>query len=293
VPALIVIVLVLALTAGGGSGADESSATPAAATAKRADRFDSARGWKHLEHQVGIGPRPAGSPQLAELADYIRERIPRGRTEPVPGHPGLRNVVGRIPGSKPAIVLAAHYDTKDLPGFVGANDGAGGTAAVIEIARALRKAKRPKGAPEIRFVFFDGEEATDDSQPFEATALRGSKAYAQRHAKEIRALVLLDFVAEKGAMRIPRESSSNLELWSRLRAAARKIGTQTTFPDEVSGGVIDDHTPFLKRGVPAIDLIDFTFKCWHKSCDDMSAVSARSLDLAGETVTQMLLDFRQ
>ena len=174
-PALIVIVLVLALTAGGGSGADESSATPAAASAKRADRFDSERGWSHLEHQVGIGPRPAGSPQLAELANYIRERIPRGRTEPVPGHPGLRNVVGRIPGSKPAIVLAAHYDTKDLPGFVGANDGAGGTAAVIEIARALRKAKRPKGAPEIRFVFFDGEEATDDTQPFVATALRGSE----------------------------------------------------------------------------------------------------------------------
>ena len=45
--------------------------------------------------------------------------------------------------------------------------------------------------------------------------------------------------------------------------------------------------------MPAIDLIDFTFKCWHKTCDDMSAVSARSLDLTGETVTQMLLDFRQ
>ena len=43
--------------------------------------------------------------------------------------------------------------------------------------------------------------------------------------------------------------------------------------------------------MPAIDLIDFTFKCWHKRCDDMSAVSARSLDMAGETVVQMLLDF--
>ncbi len=43
--------------------------------------------------------------------------------------------------------------------------------------------------------------------------------------------------------------------------------------------------------MPAIDLIDFTFKCWHKKCDDMSAVSARALDLTGETVVQMLLDF--
>ena len=61
-------------------------------------------------------------------------------------------------------MLAAHYDTKDLPGFVGANDGAGGTAAVLEIARALRRAKRPAGAPPIRFVLFDGEESPDDSQ---------------------------------------------------------------------------------------------------------------------------------
>jgi hypothetical protein len=55
--------------------------------------------------------------------------------------------------------------------------------------------------------------------------------------------------------------------------------------------VLDDHTPFLRRGVPAIDLIDFTFDCWHQTCDDMSAVSARALDLAGEAVVRMLLDF--
>src|SRR5215218_1248014 len=224
VPALIVVGLVLALTAGGSPESETGATAPVAAAAKRADRFDSARAWTHLRHQVELGPRPSGSPQLAQLADYLRERLPRGRTEPVPGHPGLRNVVGRIPGRKPAVVLAAHYDTKALPGFVGANDGAGGTAAVLEIARALRKLKRPTGAPEIRFVFFDGKEATDDTQPFEATALRGSKAYAERHGGTIRALVLLDFVAEKGRMRIPREAGSHPGVWKRLRAAAEKVG---------------------------------------------------------------------
>src|SRR5215210_3423485 len=223
VPALIVVWLVLALTAGGSPESETGATAPVAAPAKRADRFDTARAWRHLEYQVGLGPRPSGSPQLAQLADYLRARLPRGATEPVPGHPGLRNVVGRIPGRKPAVVLAAHYDTKALPGFLGANDGAGGTAAVLEISRALRKLKRPRGAPEIRFVFFDGEEATDDSRPFEATALRGSKAYAERHAREIRALVLLDFVAEKGAMRIPREAGSAPRVWERLRAAAKKV----------------------------------------------------------------------
>ena len=284
-PSLVVVALVLALTAGGDQSGD---ATPAAAA--RVDRFDSARAWRALKYQVALGPRPAGSAKSRELAAYLRERLPRGHYEAVPG--GLRNVVGRIPGREPAIVVAAHYDTKDLPGFVGANDGAGGTAAVLELSRALRKVKRPKGAPEVRFVFFDGEEATDDKREFLETGVRGAKAYAARHAKEIRALVLLDFVAEKGAMRIPREASSNLGIWTRLRKAAKHVGAGAAFPDATQGTVEDDHTPFLARGIPAVDLIDFTFPCWHRTCDNLSAVSERSLDLSGEAVLELLRTWR-
>jgi glutaminyl-peptide cyclotransferase len=40
--------------------------------------------------------------------------------------------------------------------------------------------------------------------------------------------------------------------------------------------------------VPAIDLIDFDFSCWHRTCDDLSAVSKRSLDVTGETVLQLI-----
>jgi glutaminyl-peptide cyclotransferase len=284
-PAVVVVALVLLLTGGG-----EDSRPGAALARAKVDRFDGGRAWKHLKHQVALGPRPSGSEPSRELAAYIRARIPRGHYENVEG--GLRNVVGRIPGSKPAIAVAAHYDTKDLPGFVGANDGAGGTAAVLELARALRKADRPKGAPEIRFLFFDGEEATDDDRPFEETGIRGSTAYAKRHAGELDALVLLDFVAEKGAMRIPRESSSNLSIWRRLRAAAKRVGAGKAFPDETSGAVTDDHTPFLERGVPSVDLIDFTFPCWHKRCDALSAVSERSLDTSGEAVLELLRSWR-
>ncbi len=268
-------------------GCGGSSTTPAQA-GLHVNRFDRDRAFADLRYQVDLGPRPAKSAAARALARWLRARLPHGRIEKVRG--GYENVVGRLGGSGKPIVLAAHYDTKAMPGFVGANDGAGGTAAVLGIARALRNVH---GLPPIRFVLFDGEESPNDNADFYTTGLRGSRPYAKRHGKQTRAMILLDFVAEKGAMRIPRESSSSLELWSKLRAAAAKVGTQTSFPDEVSGGVIDDHTPFLRRGVPAIDLIDFTFDCWHKTCDDMSAVSARSLDVSGETVTQMLLDFRR
>jgi hypothetical protein len=275
--------LVVAAVTGAFGGGD-----PTAGAALKADRFNRERAFADLRHQVELGPRPAGSEASRELADWLAERLPDGRLQKVPG--GLQNVVGGIPGRGKAVLVGAHYDTKDLPGFVGANDGAAGTAAVLEIARAMEKAKRPADAPPIRFVLFDGEESPDDSKPFYNVGLRGSKYYARRYAKRLQAVILLDFVAEKGGMRIPREESSHIGLWDRLRAASRKVGAQSAFPDDTRSTVVDDHTPFLRRGVPAIDLIDFTFDCWHKKCDDMSAVSARALDLTGETVVRMLLD---
>jgi len=281
---LISVFLAALACAGCGSGSDDPAA---AASRLKADRFDGRRAFAELRRQVELGPRPAGSRKLRRLAVRLREELPRGRFEAVPGHPGLRNIVGHLPGTQPAVVVAAHYDTKKLPGFVGANDGAGGTAAVMELARVLRRTKRPEGAPELRFVLFDGEEATNDRAAFELTGLRGSQAYAQRHAAELKALVLLDFVADK-RLRIPREAGSDPALWARLRAAARKVGAASTFPAGATGEVTDDHTPFVQAGVPAIDLIDFDFPCWHKRCDDLSAVSAASLDRSGEAVLELL-----
>jgi peptidase M28-like protein len=288
--ALVAVGVPVVAALGGAFDADDDPAG-ARAAGLHVDRFDRDRACADLRYQVELGPRPAGSAKARELAEWLRDRLPGGRIETVKG--GYENVVGRLPGRGKPIVLAAHYDTKDIPGFVGANDGAGGTAAVLEIARILRRVHRPATAPKIRFVLFDGEENPDDTKDFYSNGLRGSRPYAREHAKEIRALILLDFVAEKGDMLIPREASSNLGLWSRVRAAARKVGALRAFPDAPGPAVLDDHTPFQRRGVPSVDLIDFTFNCWHKTCDDMSAVSARSLDYSGETVAQMLLDFRR
>jgi hypothetical protein len=280
------VIAVVALAGNGESDAPDAPAR-AAAAAPKVDRFDSKRAWAELKRQVEMGPRPAGSPELRRLAQRIKRKLPRGRFERVPGHPGLRNVVGHLPGSKPAIAIAAHHDTKNLPGFVGANDGAAGTAAVLELARALRKLERPEGAPQIRFLFFDGEEATDDSRPFLETGLRGSRAYAKRHRGELKSLILLDFVAGKG-MRIQREASSDPVLWDQLREAAGTVGAASAFPEGTGGAITDDHTPFLAQGVPAIDLIQWPYECWHETCDDLSAVSERSLDQSGETVLELV-----
>ena len=100
-------------------------------------------------------------------------------------------------------------------------------------------------------------------------------------------MVLLDYVGNR-RLRIPREGFSNATLWRKLRSAARRAGASSAFPAAIGPSLLDDHLPFLRQGVPSIDLIDFDFPCFHRRCDDMSAISERSLDRTGETVLGFL-----
>jgi hypothetical protein len=100
-------------------------------------------------------------------------------------------------------------------------------------------------------------------------------------------MILLDFVGDK-ELTIPRERLSNKRLWAKLRAAAARTGNAPAFPARTTGAVLDDHLPFLREGVPAIDLIDFDYACWHERCDNLSMVSPRSLEASGETVLELL-----
>jgi glutaminyl-peptide cyclotransferase len=263
---------------------DEPAAAPARAPAP--DRFDGPRAFALLREQVvRHGPRPAGSAASRRLAERLRRLLPDGRFERVPG--GLRNVVGTLPGRRPAVLVGAHYDTYDGRGFVGANDGASGVALVVEAARALKRLDRGPDAPELRFVLFDGEEAPPGHEDFLAEGVRGSRAYARRHAKDLRAVVVVDMVADRD-LSIPRELGSDARLWARLRAAADRAGVGWAFPERTREEVLDDHTPFAERGVPAIDIIDFSFPAWHTRGDDLDAVSPRSLDAVGEAVVELV-----
>jgi Peptidase family M28 len=274
------------LDAAGGSA---RGATPRAAAS--IDRFDSDRAWSLARMQLSYGQRPAGSPQLQRLARRLRSRLPGGAFEPLPGEPGLRNVVGAIPGTQPGIVIGAHYDTLREPkGFIGANNGAAGPAVVIEVARALARAK-PKPGREIRFVLFDGEEPPDglpeQQGDFYQSGLRGSRAYVKTHPGRTAEMVLLDYVGNKG-LTLPREANSNARLWRALRSSARTVGRIRYFPRGTVGGWIDDHIPFRRAGVPAIDLIDASYD-GHSLSDRLDQLSKRSLDAVGETIVALAL----
>ncbi len=272
---------------GGGAGTGAATTTAPSVPTPRVDRFDADRAMADVRMQVALGPRPAGSAASRRLTARLRARLPRGAFEPVPGPPaGMRNVVGRLPGRGPALLVGAHHDTKQMRGFVGANDGAAGTAMVLELARVLASGRRGCER-EIRFVLFDGEESPDDRGDFYTSGLRGSRAYAARHADDIGAVVIVDLVGGHG-VRFPRERGSDPALWSRLRASARRVGVPAVFPARTVGEILDDHTPFARAGIPAIDLIDFSYPQWHRRGDTLAAISARSLDATGEALVDLL-----
>jgi glutaminyl-peptide cyclotransferase len=279
------------LIGGGGGGDDRPAATPGAAVPKATvDRFDAPRAFALIRRQLAYGQRPAGSRALRRLAEVLRRQLPDGRFEPVRGHPGLRNVVGTLPGSAPAIVVGAHYDTEYHPkGFVGANDGAAGTAAVVELARALRSTS----GREVRFVLFDGEEEGPgcSNARFAECALRGSRAYVAAHRGGVGQMVLLDYIANKG-LRLPREGSSDTALWARVRTAARSVGVGAVFPSSTETTIYDDHTPFLRAGIPSVDLIDFSYRYADGVRDTLDKLSLASLDAVGETVYALVSELR-
>jgi glutaminyl-peptide cyclotransferase len=280
---------VLAVVAlGGCSGSSAGEAPP--------DRFDANRAWTLVEEQLAAGQRPAGSPQLRRLAVKLRRLLPSARFEPLPGEPGLRNVVGTLPGRKPGIVVGAHYDTLAAPrGFVGANNGAAGSAIVIEAARALAQMHAGTGAREVRFVLFDGEEPAkvlpEETADFYHEGLRGSRAYVADNRGRTSEMILLDYVGNRG-LYLPREGTSTEALWNQLVAAANEVGDERFFSREAGTAIEDDHTPFLRAGVPAVDLIDWSYP-GHSLADGLDKLSRQSLDAVGETVVQLVGELRE
>jgi Zn-dependent M28 family amino/carboxypeptidase len=277
----------------------ESVARTSAAQSALPPAFDSKRAWEHLRRQVGFGPRPSGSPAIAETRKYIIEQLKASGIEareqafvgmtPL-GEVSMANVIATIPGRRSdRLILASHYDTKLFREFrfVGANDGASSTAALLELGRVL---KARQNELTIELLFLDGEEArmpewrgTDNTY--------GSRHYVQiaqksGSLKSIRALLLLDMIGDRDLL-IKRDSNSTPWLVDIIWNAAARVGHRSTFSNQLTV-VEDDHIPFLRAGVAAVDIIDLENPTWHTSQDDLEHVNAKSLQIVGDVVVAAL-----
>lgn len=274
-------------------------ASDEAPPSERTDGFDGKRAYSLVAKQVEFGPRPSGTPAIAKLQDFLQSELKSYRctvetddfTADTPiGRLPMKNIVAKIPGEKPGIILlGTHYDTALMKEtFVGADDGGSSTALVLELARLL--CPQP-GKYAVWIAFFDGEEAM--KQWSDTDSRYGSREMAAKLAmsgdiKKVRAFLLADIVGGRTA-RFPRESSSTPALVNLFWNTAHKLGYSSLFVDEAFDAQ-DDHDSFMKRGVPAVDVIgDFTNNgYWHTPEDRLDKISPKTLAIVGHVFLESL-----
>ena len=248
---------------------------------------------------VEFGPRPPGSAPNLALQNYILAQLKNTGCEIVEdsftaktprGMVAMRNIIAKFPGkSGRAIAVTGHFDTKFFPGrkFVGASDGGSSTGLLLELARVF--AHQPR-VDDLYLAFFDGEEAFGEWT--DTDSLYGSRHLADRWVKDgtlrrLKGLINVDMIGDKN-LDIPQETNGNAALRKLVWNVAAELGYKTYFTDRQIGED-DDHMPFVRLGVAAIDIIDIDYSPWHTDTDTMDKLSAQSLEIVGAVVYESVL----
>lgn len=264
--------------------------------------FSGASALAFTAKAVSFGPRPAGSEANKKLQDYIVSQLKPLHCQisfdaftaqtpvgPVP----MRNIIARFAGdSGRAVVITGHFDTKPMPGrvFVGANDGGSSTGFLLELARVVNSMPHHD---DIQLVWFDGEEAFGEWSNTNGTF--GSRHLADKWAGDgtlsrIKALINVDMIGDRD-LDIVDESYSSAPLRAMVWQTAAELGYGKYFLDQPEA-VEDDHLPFVRRGVNALDLIDFDYgprnDYWHTEKDTTDKLSAHSLEVVGNVLVAVL-----
>ena len=253
--------------------------------------FDGQRAFADVETQVAFGSRVPGSEGHTKIQEWMREELESAgwqveiQTSEALGH-SVENLVARRSAGAPQIILGAHYDTRMFADndpdparhttvVPGANDGASGVAVLLELARSL-----PGDTVPIWLVFFDAE---DNGRIEGWDWILGSREFVKNNPVQPRAAVIVDMIGDAD-LNIYKEHNSNPALTDEIWEVANGLGYGSKFIPEYKHSMIDDHTPFLEAGIPAVDIIDFDYPYWHTVQDTPDKVSAESLQIVGETL---------
>jgi len=256
------------------------------------EQFDAARAYRATQIQVEFGPRTPGSVSHTQTVDWAANELETNGwsvERQIGSYAGqkLTNIIGKKGSSGPLILIAAHYDSRlvadqdsaypsiEQP-VPGANDGASGVAVLIELSRTLEI----KPGMQVWLVLFDGE---DQGNLPGWDWILGSRMFVQNMDKIPTAVVIVDMVGDRD-LNILRETNSDDPLQNDIWQVARESGYGDFFIDQHGYSILDDHTPFLEKGVPALDIIDFDYPYWHTSADTLDKISPDSLEAVGRTI---------
>jgi Zn-dependent M28 family amino/carboxypeptidase len=202
-----------------------------------------------------------------------------------------RNIIGRA-GRGPVVLVGAHYDTRRRADndpdaarrsepVLGANDGASGVAVLLELARSLDQRSLKN---EVWLTFFDAE---DNGRLDGWDFIAGSRYMAQNLTTLPKAVIIADMVGDAD-QQIFKERNSSAALQDRLWTIAAQLGYEKFFIPEYKWAMTDDHTPFLQRGVMAVDINDFDYPHWHTTQDTTDKIAPLSLERVGRVIKTFL-----
>ena len=206
--------------------------------------------------------------------------------------------------SEERLLLGAHWDTRSLSDedpdeekrslpVLGANDGASGTAVLMELASIFSKNNPPIG---IDIVFFDAEDVGINGKPY--TFAMGSEYFSKNlPIEKPNFAIIVDMVGDK-SLKIPIERFSyqvNPEMVKEIWSLASDLGL-SAFEYRVGYEIYDDHVPLWENAqIPAIDIIDFDYpnlfyNYWHTQKDIPENCSPQSLYQVGTLLLNYIYD---
>jgi len=271
--------------------------------------FSGSNAMAEVEAFVKLGPKEAGTEGALRAAEYIADRLRRLHLRPelmefeedtVAGRKTFRNVICRIRrGGNALVVLTAHYDTKAgiAPSFQGANDSGSGVGILLELARCLSDEHGTEAsACDVELAFVDGEECVKSYG--KRDGLHGSCRHAQSlfrtgEDRRVTAVIVVDMAGDRDlTVTIPRNSDPRLI--SLAFESSREENAREKF-SLYQGDILDDHVPYIRAGMPAIDIIDFEYGSapgrndyWHTPQDSLDKLSEQSLQIIGRVLIRML-----
>ena len=276
--------------------------------------FSPERAFQWLEAQCELGPRTPGSVghqkfqdmviNLADSLDLHWTRLEHQAVSPLTGElmPLAEIIVSIGPTGGRRLWIGAHFDTRAVAdqdpdpqlrdqAILGANDGASGVAVLLHLMEILATESPAIG---VDLLFLDGEDQGRSTEP--ETFCIGSEWLAARcrdfghplATGEPIGVVVLDMIADQGvSILMEGQSLRYAGAWTHLIfARAAKLGLDVFVPER-GRAVHDDHVPFLRQRIPALDLIDLNDEVWHTMGDVPESCSSRGLGQVGVLILDL------
>jgi glutaminyl-peptide cyclotransferase len=278
--------------------------------------FDEKRAFELLLRQVDLGHRYPGSAGHGELIEFIKHELDAFATDcraqlfEVPLQAKMvqcQNVLGLVNGAAAdrKILVGTHFDTRLIADrdpdreqrkkpILGANDGASGTAVMLEMARLFSLKPPPCN---VIFAFFDAEDVGNiDGNEF----YRGSSFFSQHMGDLIPdEVIILDMVGSRNfCMDIDLNllyyrsfyGLKSLDMILSLIHIARRFSYTQFYGHKKNKFkyIGCDHIPFLQMLIPACIVIDIDYPQWHTQKDLPEFCSPVSLKAVGDVVMEYI-----